>query len=157
LLGLTCPIRHLNLEDMPTTCPPLALTDVVVYARPTELTVLFRKCSLTDVIESDFLSGLHTKGAEGLRVLSFVVWLRARDRDLDVGHALVSPAWGSVQRRDAHAEFNAAPGPGRYRGDDFGLEPSDLSRHRRERWRSRWLGGDRFRRDQLGVDSSGCR
>ncbi|KAI1782244.1 hypothetical protein LXA43DRAFT_1104473 [Ganoderma leucocontextum] len=88
-LGLTCPITRLTLEDVPATrSAPLALTDVLAYARPTELAITFRKCSLTDVLETDFLSALHTKGASGLRSLMFVVWLHAGDCDLDVARAL---------------------------------------------------------------------
>ncbi|KAI1790250.1 hypothetical protein LXA43DRAFT_1017165 [Ganoderma leucocontextum] len=88
ILGLSCPIRRLVLEDAPAARAPLALTDVLAYARPTDLTIAFRNSSLTDVLGADCLSALRTEGASGLRCLSLVFELTARDRELDVGRAL---------------------------------------------------------------------
>ncbi|KAI1790248.1 hypothetical protein LXA43DRAFT_1182628 [Ganoderma leucocontextum] len=87
-LGLSCPISRLRLEDTPTERPPHALTDVLGYARPTELTIAFRRCSLTDILKADFLGALCTGGASGMRRLTFLIELRGKDRDLDMGRAL---------------------------------------------------------------------
>ncbi|KAI1790249.1 hypothetical protein LXA43DRAFT_1182629 [Ganoderma leucocontextum] len=87
-LGLSCPIPRLYLEDAPTERPPHALTDVLAYARPTELTIAFQRCSLTDVLDTDFLSALRTEGASGLRHLTLLIELGAKDRNLDLGRAL---------------------------------------------------------------------
>ncbi|KAM5534489.1 hypothetical protein V8D89_011821 [Ganoderma adspersum] len=88
-LGLSCPIPRLILDDTPTERPPLALTDVLAYAHPTELTIAFSRCSLTDVLRSDFLSALGAEDASGLRRLTLSIELDAKeDRDLDVGRAL---------------------------------------------------------------------
>ncbi|KAI1790276.1 hypothetical protein LXA43DRAFT_1095615 [Ganoderma leucocontextum] len=77
-----------DYTDTPATRPPPALTDVLAYPRPTELTIAFQRCSLTDVLDTDFLSTLGTEGASGLRCLRFLIELKAEDRDLDVGRAL---------------------------------------------------------------------
>ncbi|KAM5542412.1 hypothetical protein V8D89_003871 [Ganoderma adspersum] len=88
--GLTCRIARLTLEDAPATRAPRALADVLAYARPTELSLVFRRCSLADVLQTDFLGALRTEGAAGLRSLMFTVWAREGDRGLDVGRVLVS-------------------------------------------------------------------
>nr|VWO94545.1 pH-response regulator protein palF/RIM8 [Ganoderma boninense] len=95
VLGLTCPIACLKLEDgfarlSSGARAPTALTDVLAYARPTELAIVFRRCTLTDFLATDFLDALATEGAAGLRSLMVAVWVREGDRDLDMGPALVS-------------------------------------------------------------------
>ncbi|KAI1790277.1 hypothetical protein LXA43DRAFT_891321 [Ganoderma leucocontextum] len=86
--GFSCRISRLFLQDEPTARPPSALTDVLADALPTELTIVFRKCSLTDVLGANCLSALSTEGAAGLRRLTLRIELRAKDCDLDVGRAL---------------------------------------------------------------------
>ncbi|KAM5542413.1 hypothetical protein V8D89_003872 [Ganoderma adspersum] len=90
ILGLTCPITRLTVEDAPASGAraPRALSDVLAYARPTELAVIFRGCALADVLATDFLASLTMDGAAGLRSLMVAVWVREGDRDLDVGRAL---------------------------------------------------------------------
>ena len=87
--GLTCRIARLTLDDAPATRTPGALADVLAYARPRELSIVFRRCALTDVLEADFLGALGTGGAAGLRCLMFSVWVREGDRGVDVGGVLV--------------------------------------------------------------------
>ena len=92
ILGLTRPITRLTVEDAPAggARAPRALSDVLAYARPTELSLIFRGCALADVLRTDFLGALASEGAEGLRSLMVAVWVREGDRALDVGRALVS-------------------------------------------------------------------
>ncbi|KAM5534490.1 hypothetical protein V8D89_011822 [Ganoderma adspersum] len=87
-LGLSCPIPRLSLNDTPSARPPHALTDVLGTAHPTELTIAFQKCSLTDILKTDFLSALRSDGALDLRRLTVFIELRAQDHVLDVGRAL---------------------------------------------------------------------
>ena len=90
-LGLACSIPRLFLEDTPALRPSSALTDVLAYAQSTHLTIVFENHSLTDVLRGGLLDALRSDGASGLRTLTFVVDLMADDRNLDIGHALVSP------------------------------------------------------------------
>ena len=92
ILGLTRPIARLTVEDAPAggARAPRALSDVLAYARPTELSLIFRGCALADVLRTDFLEALASEGAEGLRSLMVAVWVREGDRGLDIGRALVS-------------------------------------------------------------------
>ncbi|KAI1781745.1 hypothetical protein LXA43DRAFT_629381 [Ganoderma leucocontextum] len=89
VLGLACRIPRLCLEDAPSEHPPLALTDVLTYARPTLLTITFDNHTFIDIL-AGFLDALRSDGASGLRSLAFVIDLMAGDRDLDVGHALIN-------------------------------------------------------------------
>ncbi|KAI1789266.1 hypothetical protein LXA43DRAFT_893157 [Ganoderma leucocontextum] len=88
MLGLTCRIPRLSLEDAPAARPPLALTEALEYARPMRLTISFRGQPLTDVLGADFLGALRSQGASGLKHLIVLVDLMADDRALDVGRAL---------------------------------------------------------------------
>lgn len=88
--GLTCRIPELILEDVPSACPPLALMDVLAYARPEGLTITFENNSLSDVLSGGFLAALRSDGASSLRSLAFVIDLMPADRNLDVGGAMVS-------------------------------------------------------------------
>ncbi|KAI1789247.1 hypothetical protein LXA43DRAFT_1021900 [Ganoderma leucocontextum] len=89
VLGLACRIPRLCLEDVPSEHPPLALTDVLAYARPTLLTITFDNHPFIDIL-AGFLEALRSDGVSGLRSLAFMIDLMAGDRDLDVGHALIN-------------------------------------------------------------------
>ncbi|KAI1789217.1 hypothetical protein LXA43DRAFT_948827 [Ganoderma leucocontextum] len=89
-LGITFPIPRLSLTDVPGARSPLALTEVLAYARPIHLMLTFEDQPFTAVLRSDFLSALSTEDASGLRSLGLVIDLMAGDVDsnLDVGQTL---------------------------------------------------------------------
>ena len=89
-LGILCPIRHLTLDDAPDARPPDALTDVLESASPQLLVLNFRGSPFKDVLSSDFLSALRTKGAAQIRRLVVMIDMMAEDREVDVAKAMVS-------------------------------------------------------------------
>ena len=138
-LGPSCPILRLVLNDTPNERPPLALTDVLAYAHPTEFTITFSRCSFTDVLGSDFLNALGAEGASGLRHLTLSIDIDAKeDCDLDVGRALVSHArsWCTRDGLQKPGTNRGYPPLGRRRSDDFAPE-TDQRWHRAERGQSR--------------------
>ncbi|PIL30144.1 hypothetical protein GSI_07722 [Ganoderma sinense ZZ0214-1] len=94
MLGLKCRIPHLLLDYALTVTAaqnhdaPFILADVLAYARPTRLTLMFEQHPLSAVLAGGFVAALKSEGASGLRSLAFVVNLMPADRNLDVGHAL---------------------------------------------------------------------
>ena len=112
MLGLAFPIPRLVLEDAPAARPHGALTDVLQYACPEQLTLSFRGSSFLEVQRSDFLRALRSEGASNLKTLKIELHLATRDRELDVRRALVSPltlthAYRCVrlERRDADIDL----------------------------------------------------
>ena len=97
-LGTTFRIPRLTVSDVPDIRSPHALTEVLAYARPEHLMILFEDQQFTSVLESDLLGALESKGASGLRSLRMMFDLMASDVDenIDVGQALVSSAVASV-------------------------------------------------------------
>ena len=91
-LGTTFQIPRLMVSDVPGIRSPLALTEVLWYARPAHLMIVFEDQQFTSVLESDLLGALQSEGAAGLRSLRLMFDLMAGDvdRNMDVGQALVS-------------------------------------------------------------------
>ncbi|PIL30136.1 hypothetical protein GSI_07714 [Ganoderma sinense ZZ0214-1] len=95
MLGLKCRIPHLLLDyALAVTATqnhdaPFILADVLAYARPTRLTLMFEQHSLSAVLAGAFVAALQSEGASGLRSLAFTIGLMPADRNLDVGRVLI--------------------------------------------------------------------
>ncbi|KAM5543638.1 hypothetical protein V8D89_002889 [Ganoderma adspersum] len=110
-LGTTFHIPQLTVSDVPGIRSPLALTEVLAYARPAHLMILFEDQQFTSVLESDFLGVLQSEGASGLRSLRMMFDLMAGDVDenIDVGRALLTDI--SLVLRDITPPEDVAPAP----------------------------------------------